>query len=486
MITCNYISKILVILLISGAINCFVDPTLEHTTNRDHYIDPHSIYYNKYTQQLDVKKELQVINRAANKCECHVNSLVKKNDVPDELFSRKLVNLLLAASSFEENGNLLTSSITIVLTPKELRKLKDFSLGKLTIREIDPIISNIFKEPEISYAKNIFTSIKDLLFNVIIYKEVTLVTVVILYISWIILTTEWNLLKLILILILSIFGASFVITWLQLLREAEITLTVKQVQYQKLPIQCNPSKMTWWDKLWTAFSSGEDCRKYYEGMMENPFLQVTPAQALSHMIATCIMTPASMIGNALSDFVNNSTKHLWWPVQLIVAPLLIIGIIIIFIMILIFLAGGTLSWGFGPFSIFSIRGATDSRRDGNLPSTDRQPIQPIYNFNLHGGHIHEIAIKNTDENSTSVDVKSTPAPGTSMSCIQGPVKINVINSSNSSLENSEESGKTLDKVEEISEKEIKDNNDSNGDDNNKNDECICKKKSNPVSESGDS
>ncbi|KAG8034246.1 hypothetical protein G9C98_001330 [Cotesia typhae] len=239
--------------------------------------------------------------------------------------------------------------------------------------------------------------------------------------------------------------------------------------------------MTWWDKLWTAMNSGEECKKYYEGMMENPFLQVTPAQAMSHMIATCVMTPASMIGNALGDFVNNSTRHLWFPVQIIVAPLLIIGIIIIFIMILIVLAGGTLSWGFGPFSIFSIRRATDSRRDRNLLSTDRQPIQPIYNFNLHGGHIHEIAIKNTDENSTSVDVKSTPAPGTSTNSIQGPVKINVIESSTVSLENSEESQKALNKVEEISEKKkIEDDN------NDKNDECICKKKSNPVSESGDS
>lgn len=88
--------------------------------------------------------------------------------------------------------------------------------------------------------------------------------------------------------------------------------------------------MSWWDKLWTAWSCNynnylilikiiyviyifiitavDECQKYYEAMMENSFLQVTPAQALSKMIATCVVTPVGLIGHAVGDFVHNATS----------------------------------------------------------------------------------------------------------------------------------------------------------------------------------
>lgn len=85
-------------------------------------------------------------------------------------------------------------------------------------------------------------------------------------------------------------------------------------------------------------------------------------------------------------------ENLWFPIQIVVAPLLIIGIILIAGIVLVVLGGGSLNlWGFGPFSIFSLRGRTESRnsnlpstetRNVNLPSTERQAIQPIYNFNV--------------------------------------------------------------------------------------------------------
>lgn len=43
--------------------------------------------------------------------------------------------------------------------------------------------------------------------------------------------------------------------------------------------------------------------------MENPFLQVTPAQALSQMIGTCILQPLKLMGNILSDFAHHSTSE---------------------------------------------------------------------------------------------------------------------------------------------------------------------------------
>ncbi|XP_057335071.1 uncharacterized protein LOC130673873 isoform X1 [Microplitis mediator] len=504
--------KIFIVLLICKTVNCFIDPTLETKKNRDHYIDPHSIYYNKYTQQLEVsshlKKPTDVITTEQSFDAFNVN-VNRNNDIPDELFSRRFVNLLLEATSFEKNGNLLTSSLTVELTTTDLIKLKNFAIGKSTIREIDSIIGHIFIKPEKIYAQNTYLSIKEFIYFLIIHKEITLITIVVLWISWIILTTKWNMLKITLIILLTVFAASFIITWLQLLREAEIKLTVKQVQFTQVPIQCNPHKMSWWDKLWTAWSSVDECQKYYEAMMENPFLQVTPAQALSKMIATCVVTPVGLIGHAVGDFVNNATKNLWFPIQMVVAPLLIIGIILITGMVLVVLGGGSLNlWGFGPFSVFSLCGRTESRNSNlpstesqnvNLPSTERQAIQPIYNFNLHGGQIHEIAIKNTsEENLTSVNFKADKSVSLERS-IQAlkndghDVEINLIKQS--TLDNSnlkvEESKQALEinKVcESIDSSPVKCKNEENNLklNSDENRDCICKKKvDKPISESGD-
>ncbi|XP_014300655.1 uncharacterized protein LOC103575339 isoform X2 [Microplitis demolitor] len=369
--------KIFIVLLICKTVNSFIDPTLDNKKNRDHYIDPLSIHFNKHAKQLEVsshsKEPTDVIatERSFNACNLNTN---QKNDVPDELFSRRFVNLLLEATSFEKNGNLLTSSLKIELTTTDLIKLKNFAIGKSTIREINSIISNIFIKPEKVYAQDTFSFVKEFLYFLIIHKEITLITIVVLWISWIILTTKWNMLKITLIILLTVFAASFIITWLQLLSEAEIKLTVKQVQFAQIPIQCNPHKMSWWDKLWTAWSSVDECQKYYEAMMENSFLQVTPAQALSKMIATCVVTPVGLIGHAVGDFVHNATKNLWFPIQIVVAPLLIIGIILIAGIVLVVLGGGSLNlWGFGPFSIFSLRGRTESR-NSNLPSTETRNV----------------------------------------------------------------------------------------------------------------
>lgn len=43
--------------------------------------------------------------------------------------------------------------------------------------------------------------------------------------------------------------------------------------------------------------------------MENSFLQVTPAQALSHMFGTFAVQPAGMFGSAIADFAHHCTSE---------------------------------------------------------------------------------------------------------------------------------------------------------------------------------
>lgn len=44
--------------------------------------------------------------------------------------------------------------------------------------------------------------------------------------------------------------------------------------------------------------------------MENPYLQVTPAEAMSRMLSTCFVAPAKSLGDALADFTHRSTSKL--------------------------------------------------------------------------------------------------------------------------------------------------------------------------------
>ena len=53
--------------------------------------------------------------------------------------------------------------------------------------------------------------------------------------------------------------------------------------------------------------ANDDCEKYYETIMSNPKLKITPAFALSHFITTVILHPVSHMGTVISDFINNAT-----------------------------------------------------------------------------------------------------------------------------------------------------------------------------------
>lgn len=56
------------------------------------------------------------------------------------------------------------------------------------------------------------------------------------------------------------------------------------------------------------FAATNDCEKYYESMMTNPRLQVTPAFALTYFLSTTILQPVSYFGVVISEFVDNATS----------------------------------------------------------------------------------------------------------------------------------------------------------------------------------
>ncbi|KAK0174391.1 hypothetical protein PV327_010168 [Microctonus hyperodae] len=150
----------------------------------------------------------------------------------------------------------------------------------------------------------------------------------------------------------------------------------------------------------------DSCHKYFEAQMENPFLQVTPAQALSQMIGTCILQPLKLMGNILSDFAHHSTKNLWFPFKIVLEPLLIFGTIALIIVIYC-LAIGSLGWTLGPLSFFSLRRIGNSTNNSHIKNEEkREPINVIFNINTSDNNqSQQFSIKASKQND---DLRITP------------------------------------------------------------------------------
>ncbi|KAK0176597.1 hypothetical protein PV328_000716 [Microctonus aethiopoides] len=378
-------------------------------TNAD--VDPHSFYFDEFSKS-DVAMESPTAmntNRVLERCIRKYNDCVnnKDNEIPDESFSRQIINILLSHAGLKKNDDGHIGKIVIEISTGQLEKLKKFANGEATIRDTYFIIPKIFKKnEEITYG-DMFSLIEHLCIEAIIHKDIILGFLVISYMTWIILTTKWNMLRLSGITLMIVLAASFIITWLQLIKEAEVQLTAKQMAFTKMPIHCQPDKMSMWDKVLTIFSSEDSCHKYFEAQMENPFLQVTPAQALSQMIGTCILQPLKLMGNILSDFAHHSTKHLSYPIKIILEPVLMLGALTVLMIMMYCLAGGSLGWALGPLSFFSFRRTGNSANNSHMKNEEkREPINVIFNINTpDNNQSHQFGIKTSTQ---SDDSRITP------------------------------------------------------------------------------
>lgn len=101
------------------------------------------------------------------------------------------------------------------------------------------------------------------------------------------------------------------------------------MKFSDIPISCQPDKMNLWHKFVSFFCkyigtlknalesychlsivvAKDDCEQYYETVMSNPKLKITPAFALSHFITTVVLHPVTHIGTVISGFINNATGN---------------------------------------------------------------------------------------------------------------------------------------------------------------------------------
>ncbi|KMQ94729.1 chloride channel clic-like protein 1-like protein [Lasius niger] len=142
--------------------------------------------------------------------------------------------------------------------------------------------------------------------------------------------------------------------------EAEIKLMATQAQFAEMPIACQPHKMGLWDKMVASFSPSNDCEKYYESIMTNPRLQVTPAYALTYFLSTVIFQPLTYFGLVISEFIDNATSNLNFMYKIPIIIMLFLTFCVCIILLPFSLIGGSIKFGIGPFFKFGIKGKANS------------------------------------------------------------------------------------------------------------------------------
>lgn len=82
-----------------------------------------------------------------------------------------------------------------------------------------------------------------------------------------------------------------------------------------VPAECLPySEQTWVKRIINLLSAGHsnECQKYYEAVMLDPLLEVTPTLVLSEMIAGFFLHPSGMLGSAVADYSRNVLSMMYF------------------------------------------------------------------------------------------------------------------------------------------------------------------------------
>ncbi|XP_012063628.1 PREDICTED: uncharacterized protein LOC105626947 [Atta cephalotes] len=319
-----------------------------------------------------------------------------KQNTQEAIFYKRLIAILLSKLKMQKIDDRLVGALTIEVFSSELEYLQKFVNGQGSIREVDRILINAITGSEYSacdymaeafYYFNLLLSktsenliyyispTENLMYYISLIKyhwDITIIFFTVIA-SFMILRRQKLSRGLIIFLIIDvIFVISFVINWWRLIQEAEIKLMAAQAKYREMPIACQPHKMNFLDRMTEWLLPTNNCEKYYETIMTNPRLQVTPALVLTHLLTTVIFQPLTYFGLIISEFIDNATSKLNFLYKFPIIIALFLSICICIILIPFSWIGGSINFGFGPFFRFGMKG----RQNSNQNQGDR--IERIY------------------------------------------------------------------------------------------------------------
>ncbi|XP_076278557.1 uncharacterized protein LOC143208234 isoform X2 [Lasioglossum baleicum] len=339
----------------------------ENLSDPDDTVDPHSFFYDKHSKKMveeagnGMKSEDSTMESNQIKKERKYEKQIDNCESHETIFYKRLINLLLLNMNIkEEDDILLVGTLEFEMSHAQMKILQNIQTQKVSLREVDEILSTTIKKPH----HNMFGVME--FFNTLCQTFLMTVRTIqnnpdaaILVCVMVIFGLMLRMIKQgrgfpIFIIIQVIFVLSFLMTWWQLLQEAEIKSMAEQMKFSNIPISCQPDKMSMWDKFVSFLNFNDDCEKYHQAMMSNPKLKVTPAHALSHLLTTVVLSPIIHMGTVVSGFINNATDGLPWTYGWTVRLILYFSVAIVIILLPICVSGASINLGVGPLLRFGI------------------------------------------------------------------------------------------------------------------------------------
>ncbi|KAJ8668509.1 hypothetical protein QAD02_010172 [Eretmocerus hayati] len=360
------------------------------------YVDPDNLYYNHQRQEVSFPSDDPHVSASQVALQSGSNHHHYCQDSPYEVFARKLISLLILRSRFKINDGIATGSLELEATTKELEILKGFGDGRISIRQIDGIIHDVLRSPQVSLmdeAMNFTDRISMYLYQHRIIFGASLLLILVIILTLKVKWTRWRVIFLLFDLLVI---TSFVLTWWELLLEAEIKLTAQQHLYSSVPDECRQGEISFFRSILLYFEYGKgDCLRYFEAVMSDPALKVTPLHAFCHMFSKFFFYPITVASHSLSEFIQTLTEPLPWGIKHIVRISLISSMPITICLLLFIVMGGSAGLRVGPFFHVYLHGRESQPPRDSLSSNNRQAIEIIRS------EIREVACPTTTEPQTS-------------------------------------------------------------------------------------
>ncbi|XP_013083884.2 chloride channel CLIC-like protein 1 isoform X2 [Biomphalaria glabrata] len=173
-------------------------------------------------------------------------------------------------------------------------------------------------------------------------------------------------------ILIILFFLSVVFTWIAMYQE--ILADQDRLYMQNYTSVCQqPKDQTFLERTWifvhSQFSFKDDkCQEFYKSMFVNPIVKVSPLEAVAVAVVKTLVSPARIVGSAISDFLTAVLKDLPLQYQFIV-----LAFIIVLIFLLIFIIAG---YEINSFLI-SIQKAKNNQQPAAVRNSDPPAIENI-------------------------------------------------------------------------------------------------------------
>nr|CAD7204299.1 unnamed protein product [Timema douglasi] len=281
-------------------------------------------------------------------CPLNKQMTYTKHDVDVKVFMKRFVNMLIDAAGMKyvvlEQFTWKDFNIPIAISAEQLTILSDFSKSSdsVSLRALDEVLTNILKPKDSGFAAKYIHWFENMLYslswNELVFK---LPMYSIFLIPTYMLLMGRSTLKIVTTFLLLTFGVGFVFTFNRMKEVAEIRQYVFQKKHTEVPIQCRPpSELGFWDWLTFGYEQNTDiCQKYYENIMLDPGIHVSPHLVLAEMMSTFVLHPASALGNAVGTFSKGVLGSLPWGLNYLVLLISYLAIIVLIIVVLALISG---------------------------------------------------------------------------------------------------------------------------------------------------